>query len=150
MKIIFPFSFQGWPNCVSFSNEIIELVATTDIGPRIIRFGFIGEKNQFVELKETLGDTGGTEWKNYGGHRLWYAPEDPVRTYFPDNSPIKYENHEDFIRLSQPVEPTSGIQKEIDISLSIEDTRVKIIHRLINHSLWSLDLAPWAISVIDG
>jgi hypothetical protein len=148
MEIQYPYVYKGWPNCVHLSNDIVELVATTDVGPRIIRFGFVGETNEFVEIEETLGQTGGDQWKNYGGHRLWFAPEDPVRTYYPDNSPIEFENHGNFVRLIQPVEATSGIKKEIDIFLSPDSHQVTVVHRLFNHTLWTVELAPWALSVM--
>ena len=83
-------SYGGWPNCVKLSNDQIELIATTDVGPRIIRFGYVGGQNLFTECKDQLGKTGGDKWRSYGGHRLWHGPEDPQRTYYPDNSPIEH------------------------------------------------------------
>jgi len=148
MKIHHPYQYHGWQNCVKLSNNIVDLVATTDIGPRIISFGFTGKQNEFARFEETLGLQGGNEWHSYGGHRLWYAPEHPVRTYFPDNTPIQFEDHIEFIRLTQPIEPDSGIQKEIDIAMSKSSSKVKVTHRIYNHSLWSLELAPWALSVM--
>src|SRR5659263_389304 len=67
--------FGGWPNCLRLANDQIELVATTDVGPRIIRLAFIGGRNLFKTFDATLGLSGGTEWRSYGGHRLWHAPE---------------------------------------------------------------------------
>ena len=80
-------AFQGWPNCYRVSNGTVEFIATTDVGPRIISFGFTGGANLFFVREDFAGQTGGTEWKNYGGHRVWHAPEDKVRTYEPDNAP---------------------------------------------------------------
>jgi hypothetical protein len=37
--------FGGWPNCIRLSNGEIEVIATTDVGPRIIRVGFVGGQN---------------------------------------------------------------------------------------------------------
>ena len=33
-------SYGGWPNCVRLNNGKVELIITTDVGPRVIRFGF--------------------------------------------------------------------------------------------------------------
>jgi len=140
-------TYGGWPNCYQLSNDVIDLVLTTDIGPRIIRFGFVGEENEFVELPE-LGKTGGGEWHSYGGHRLWHAPENMPRTYFPDNTPVEIEEHDGFVRLIQPVEPTTRIQKEIDLYLDTEGASVRVVHRLINKNMWAVELAPWALSVM--
>jgi hypothetical protein len=140
--------YRGWPNCCRLSNGLIELIATTDVGPRIIRFGFVGEENEFKEYEDTAGKVGGDEWRIYGGHRLWHAPETKPRTYCPDNSPVTLEQHEDFVRLIQPPEPLTGIQKEIDIRLSATEAHVEVAHRLRNTNLWAVELAPWALSVM--
>ena len=139
--------YGGWPNCYNLSNGLIELVLTTDVGPRIIHFGFVGEENEFVELPG-MGETGGDEWKSYGGHRLWHAPENQPRTYFPDNNPVQLEEHDSFVRLIQSVEPTTGIQKEIDLYLDDESANVRVVHRLTNKNMWSVELAPWSLSVM--
>ncbi len=141
-------SYGGWKNCVRLSNEIIELIVTADVGPRIIRFGFAGGDNEFREFEEMLGKTGGDEWRIYGGHRFWHAPEVHPRTYYPDNSPVDVEQHADCVRIIQPTEPTTRIQKEIDLHLSPDTAHVKLTHRLRNTGLWAVELAPWALSVM--
>lgn len=140
-------SYGGWSNCYQLANDSIDLILATDVGPRIIRFGFVGEENEFVELPE-VGKTGGDKWHSYGGHRLWHAPENMPRTYFPDNTPIQLEEHDGFVRLVQPVEPTTGIQKEIDLYLDNDSAKVRLIHRLTNKTMWPVELAPWALSVM--
>ena len=32
--------FNGWQNCYKVSNGVIDLIVTSDVGPRIIYFGF--------------------------------------------------------------------------------------------------------------
>ncbi len=143
-------AYKGWNNCIRMSNGTVELVVTADVGPRVIRFGFVGGENEFDE--DWLGVTGGDTWRNYGGHRLWHAPEHPVRTYAPDNGPVTVEEHDDFVRFIQPLETTTGIQKEMDIAVASVGTRVHLTHRLRNTNLWGVELAPWALSVMapDG
>ena len=141
-------NYQGWANCYKLANKSAELIVTTDVGPRIIRFGFIGGENEFVEFADQLGKSGGKDWRIYGGHRLWHAPEVEPRTYLPDNVPVKLEQLDGFIRLIQPTESTTGIQKEIDIRLDPTEPRVEVVHRLRNCGLWEVELAPWAISAM--
>jgi hypothetical protein len=141
-------NYRGWPNCYRLSNDVVDLIVTTDVGPRVIRFGFVGEDNQFKEYTEMLGQVGGDEWRIYGGHRFWHAPEAEPRTYYPDNHPVRLEKQVDCVRLVQPLEPTTGIQKEIDLSLTPDDAHVKVRHRLRNRNLWAVELAPWALSVM--
>ena len=52
-------AYQGWPNCYRISNGTVELIVTTDVGPRVIRFGFPGGENEFMEEAAQLGKTGG-------------------------------------------------------------------------------------------
>ena len=142
-------SYGGWDNCYRLSNDIVDLVITTDVGPRIIRFGFVGQGNVFKEYPDMLGKTGGDEWRIYGGHRFWHAPEAYERTYYPDNDPVQLEDHDGFIRLIQPVESVTGMQKEMDIALSATESQVKVTHRLRNTNLWAVEVAPWALSVMS-
>ena len=37
--------FENYGKCVQLSNGVIDLVVTIDCGPRIVRFGFIGNEN---------------------------------------------------------------------------------------------------------
>jgi len=140
--------YKGWQNCCRISNGLVDVVVTMDVGPRIIRFGFVGEENEFKEYDDMVGQTGGAEWRIYGGHRLWHAPEARPRTYYPDNLPVELEEHAGFARVIQPTETTTGIQKEIDIRLSAGEAHVELTHRLRNTNLWTVELAPWALSVM--
>jgi len=141
-------SYQNLPSCYRLFNEHVELIVATDIGPRIIRFGFVGQQNEFAEFAHTIGKTGGNEWQIYGGHRLWHAPQAQPRSVIPDNEPIAVEQHDDFIRFTQPTETATGIQKEIDLPMSPDEAHVAVVHRLYNHGLWPVELAPWALSVM--
>ncbi|HOV72600.1 MAG TPA: hypothetical protein P5318_17000 [Candidatus Hydrogenedentes bacterium] len=141
-------SYGGWPNCVKLTNGRIELIATTDIGPRLIRFGFTGGQNLFKEYEKTLGMTGGSEWRNYGGHRLWHAPEEMPRTYWPDNDPVKYTFDGKTLKLVPKPETGNGVQKEIEVTMDPKENKVAILHRIINLNLWEIELAPWALSVM--
>ncbi len=141
-------SYGGWPNCVRLTNGSIELIVTTDVGPRVIRFGFVGGQNLFAEYETMAGKTGGEGWRIYGGHRLWHAPEAMPRTYAPDNGPVDYTWDGKTLKLVQPVEASTGIQKEMGLSLDPNRDRVEVLHRLINHNLWEVKLAPWALTVM--
>lgn len=142
-------TYQGWPNCYRLANSHVELIVTTDVGPRIIRYGFIDQPNEFKEYPEMLGKIGGDEWRIYGGHRLWHAPEIHERTYRPDNDPVEIQALDaNSIRLTQVTEAATGIQKEIDIWLSPDSPEVKLTHRFINHNLWDIELSMWALSVM--
>ena len=142
-----PLSFAGWPNCYRYSNGRLALIITGDVGPRIISFGLIDGKNLFYTAEKELGHTGGDQFRLYGGHRFWHAPEHPVRTYYPDNQPVEIMDHGDFIRVTAPIETENGVQKEMDIAF-LSGNQVRVIHRLINQNRWAIEAAPWALSVM--
>ncbi|MBI5056243.1 MAG: hypothetical protein HZB61_06500 [Nitrospirae bacterium] len=141
-------SYGGWDNCVQVKNESIDLVITVDVGPRIIRYGFIGRDNEMCEVESTMGITGGNEWRIYGGHRLWHSPESKERTYEPDNCPVEWEEISNGIKTVQKTEPASRIKKEMEITLSPDSTGVTIIHRLTNTGVWPVELSVWSISAM--
>jgi hypothetical protein len=141
-------SYAGWKDCLRISNQIIECIIPTQIGPRIIKFSYKDQENEFGILKDQEGMTGGSEWRLYGGHRLWCSPEHKYRTYLPDNDPIDYEEIKNGVRLIQPTEEESKIQKEITINIKPDAAEVKVIHKIINRGLWEVELAPWAITVM--
>lgn len=139
--------YGGWPNCYWLSDGRVELVVTADVGPRVIRFGFVDDRNIFREYSEMLGRTDDSDWLIYGGHRLWQAPEDPLRTYFPDNGPLTTSVEREGLRLTQPVEGTTGIQKSLELRFG-GSGQVVVTHRLSNRSGSPVELAPWAITVL--
>ena len=57
--------YNGWPGCVRMASPTLELIATTEVGPRIIRFGFNGGRNEFWENPDDQGKTGGDDWRIY-------------------------------------------------------------------------------------
>jgi len=138
--------YDGWPNCYRITNGDVELIATSDVGPRIMRYSFVGGKNVFVEFKEQLGKSGEKEWMMRGGHRLWAAPESIPDTYALDNGPVKATVHGDVISFVQPVEPETGLQKEITIKLAPSGTDVEVIHKITNTLAKPRRLAAWALT----
>jgi len=141
-------SYRGWPNCIRLANGRVEVIATTDVGPRIIHLSVPGGENILGVMPDEAGLTGGDEWRIYGGHRLWHSPEAKPRSYYPDNGPVEAQFDGDTLRLIQPVEATTGIQKEIDVTLIGDQPHLEVRHILENRGLWPVELAPWALSVM--
>jgi hypothetical protein len=140
--------YQGWPNSYRVSNGTIELVITSDIGPRIMFFGFPGGRNLFKEFPEGLGKSGEKEWQLRGGHRIWIAPEDRVLTYAPDNSPVKVVVKAGVLEATQPVEPLTGLEKQIVVRMVPQGNSVEVLHRIRNAGRTAMDLAPWALTMM--
>lgn len=144
-------AYFNHPNCYRLSNGTVEVILTTDIGPRVIRYGFLNAENMFAELAGNGVKTELGEWKPWGGHRLWTAPEAMPRSYSPDNSPVTYKiGGGNSIRLTQPVEPQTGIEKEMTITLDPQGSGVTVQHKLTNRNLWVIRVAPWALTILRG
>jgi hypothetical protein len=139
-------AYDGWPNCYRITNGEVELIVTTDIGPRIMRYAFVGGKNVFVEFKEELGKSGEAKWYGRGGHRLWSAPEIVPDTYALDNGPVKITVQGDTVTLLQPVEKETHLQKEITVKLAATGSDVEVIHTIKNAGAKPRKMALWALT----
>jgi hypothetical protein len=142
--------FAGY-DCIGLENEALTLWLTRMVGPRVIGLALPGGENLFAELPgETLECPGTGRFSFRGGHRLWYAPEEPRRTYLPDDRPVSIAEIENGLRVTQPVEAPSGIQKSLTVTLPDRGADrapcVVVDHTLHNRGRSPVELAPWAIT----
>jgi len=138
--------YRGWPNTYFISNGTVELAVLADVGPRVIRYGFLGGENQFFELDQEAGLCHGDEFRLYGGHRLWVWPE-VARTYYPDNRPVEVKTTPTgavFTALIETELPGTSLQKSIAIALRERGTHVHLAQSLTNHCNAETRLAPWS------
>lgn len=140
--------YKGWHNCYRVSNDEVELIVTGDVGPRVIRFGFVGGQNLFKEYADQMGKTGEEKFQLRGGSRVWKAPEDPIATWAPDNVPVEIIPTATGLIARAPVEPVSSLQKEIEVSMAATGTNVVVTHRITNCSLYTLEFAPWTLTMM--
>jgi hypothetical protein len=133
--------------CVRLENEALALWLTRSVGPRILGLALPGGENLFAELPDDTVDCPGVGLFSFrGGHRLWYAPEDPRRTYLPDDDPLALTEIENGLRVTQPIEASTGIQKSLTVTLPGPEARVVVDHTLLNQGHSPVELAPWAIT----
>ena len=149
-------SYNCWGNCIRVTNGEIELYATVDFGPRIIKLGRVDGPNVFFEDTQKSFSTNdgeldffgkGEKWYIYGGHRLWHSPESMPRSYLPENSPVEYELLENGVRLVPSAQEKLGTQNEIVVTMA-EDGTVTLLHKVTNIGAWDIELAPWALTVM--
>ncbi len=141
-------AWGGWPNCYRMSNGEVELIVTTDVGPRIMRFGFIGGGNVFKVYEEHLGTSGESTWQFRGGHRVWLAPEDRVMSYAADNFPVEADIQGDVLTVTAPVEPESGLRKQMSIRMDATGSGVEVVHRMQNCRETPFECAIWILSIM--
>ncbi len=141
--------YKGWKNCYRISNDYLKIIITGDIGPRIISLSGKDGENIFKEYDQMLGKTGGNEWRIYGGHRLWIAPENPQKTYFPDNNPVEIEQYDILsYNIKSPIENTTGLEKNIYIELLKGKPSIRVKHRIYNRNQFKESYSVWALTVM--
>ena len=122
-------------------NKDQTLVLPLDFGPRILKF-LIADQNIFKDFPEHRQDTS-DNFKLYGGHRLWSAPEDKVDCYEPDNLRIDCEFSENSVLLRD--QKPRKFMREICIK---ETSTWHIEHRLINNSKDEVKISAWPITML--
>lgn len=142
--VISEIKFNG-QKCINFSNNIIDLCIAKDFGPRILFIGFQNETNLFavsdIHRKTSLGN-----WKIYGGHRLWIAPEKTPETYYPDNNKVNIIEKNGKLIVSQLLNKLE-FTKEIEISF-VNNNKIQVLHRIHNLGKKELKFSIWPISVM--
>ena len=151
-------NYGKWGECVRISNGEIELFATLDIGPRVIRFGYIGGDNIMCEDLETNAKESGAEfdkrfgagsaWYIHGGHRLWTSPEAMPRSYYPDNEKVDCQINGNTVILTPPPQKWTQLQMSMEITMSDNSNDVTLKHNITNIGAWEVELAAWTLSVL--
>lgn len=166
-----PFRIQtstigSWAKCYQVSNGVVELLIVPAIGARTLQYGLPWQKllwqNQSLTGKsfsytERLGDATQTAWKNYGGEKIWVAPQgwknnqqwpgppDPVldsgEYHLLSVNDLQQQLHLSFISPSD--EGKTGIQIRKNYYLEAETSRVKLITEFENMSRKPITWSIW-------
>ena len=137
-------AFEHWPNCLRFSNGIVDLVIPETFGPRVMSFGFRGGLNVFKIFPAP--PSGAAPQRVRGGHRLWVAPEIPEITWVNDTAPVRVEFDGHTVTCTGTVEPARSLEKQMVISLKVDQAAVRILHRVTNRGTAPMHIAPWALT----
>jgi len=143
-----------WGNCVHMANGLVELLVTTDFGPRVISLSRIGMENmlhtdpEMKPLWDPFPEFNGDEFKLYGGHRLWISPEVLPRCYHPDNKPVTCTPIDDGMTFTAAAEAWTGVQKSFSLRLSADSPSVSVMHTVTNVGAWDIELALWGITMM--
>ena len=74
---------------------------------------------------------------------MWIAPEDPVKSYAPDNGPVHIEVRGDAIEMTGPVEALTGLEKRITVRMDASGTSVEVTHQIRNAGRQPYEFAVW-------
>ena len=139
--------YKNYGKCAWLDNGRIKLIATVDVGPRIVFFGASNGANMlfedidrnFYEINNGYG-----VWYAYGGHRIWSAPEVMPETYLPDNTRIEAFFDNGVLTL-RPAMTKFDKQFEIVVTMG-EENSVVIENRITNCSDKPAEYAPWSVT----
>lgn len=141
--------FKSFKKCLLLSNGVVELIITVGFGPRILSYRRVdGGVNFMKNFDNEIENFSEDCWQNYGGHRLWIAPEIFPRTYYPDTQKVEYDFDGKTLHLVCETETTTRLQKEIFITLLFNSSKVVLKHRIYNRHTWGVKFAPWCLTVM--
>ncbi len=141
-------NFGGY-SCFKLENSQLALWITREVGPRILGLRLLGRENLMAVLPDAKIQVVGVEdYSLRGGHRLWYGPENPFTTYITDDQPVEIVSIENGLKVTQPVDNPTGIQKTFQVVLGENQALITIDHKLTNLGKDDFKLAPWAITML--
>ena len=138
-------AYKGWQDCYQIESGDCKMIAAADIGPRIVHLSRGKGDNLLKLFEKQIGKSGGNEWRLYGGHRVWYAPEDPVLSYIPDNDAVEVEVIAEN-ELSLKVRLVPEVEKSITMRIATNGLGFELENRIRNLGEQTLRTASWGIT----
>ncbi|MFL7814160.1 MAG: hypothetical protein AB8I40_10845 [Anaerolineales bacterium] len=135
----------GW----EIYNPSLRIFIPEGFGPRIMELSLESGPNLLAVLPEArIPVPGQIPFSLRGGHRLWAAPERPKVTYAEDDRPLEITQQEKGLDIHQETD-RAGLQKSWQVRLESESPEVTIRHQLVNESGEPIELAPWAVTMLQ-
>ena len=138
-----------WGRVLWMTHGETEVAVALDFGIRVVHLSASGCENLFYVQPADCSDgfTAG-DWRLYGGHRLWLAPES-WDSYYPDNSPISYTVRDDSVLFEQEHDRQLNVYKSLSIAFQ-EDGSLRVTQRIRNASQEVLEGAAWGVNTLDA
>lgn len=149
--------YLNYGKVLAITNGVIETYVTIDVGPHIIRYGFVGGQNIMCdnrnasapkedrEFQDFFGK--GKKWEILGGHRIWTSPESYPKSYYPDLTPVKYEITESGAIFTPDAETENGVQKSLEIKMDPDDANMHVTMRVKNIANMPQEFSIWGLTV---
>lgn len=148
-------AYKNYGKCLAISNELMEILVTVDIGPRIIKCNLTGKENMMFEdiersFSEDVSSVFGADkkWYIYGGHRVWMSPESFPVTYYPDNDKVVYRTFANGAEFTPSTQAVSGIQISMKVEIAENEPKLKLTHKITNTKKEPVTGAVWCLSVM--
>ena len=149
--------YLDYGKVLCLTNGVIEAYVTIDVGPRIIRFGFVGGQNIMCDNRAAGTPKDDAEFENFfgkckkweilGGHRIWTSPESYPARYYPDLQPVKYEITKNGAVFTSNPETENGVQKQLQIMMDPDDANMQVTMRVKNIASAPQEFSVWGLTV---
>ncbi len=127
--------------------ECLWVEVLADGGPRLVRLGLAGSPENLLAETPDLGwPTPLGRYELLGGHRLWFAPEDPDRVAVPDTHGLELELGPGGVRLTGHEEPSTGLVRSIEVCLDPAAPILRLRHEVRNCGARPIELSAWPIT----
>jgi Domain of unknown function (DUF4380) len=156
--------YHGW-SALRLGNGIIDLIVVPSIGGRIIQLRLGADEYLYVNPRhlgrvyDASQNHSGSGWKNYGGSKVWPAPQgwlsdsewpgppDPVL----DGGNYGWEITENepgqvALALTSPADEYTGLTLQREIRLASDSAGIRIRHRMRNTSLRPVRWGVWQVT----
>ena len=149
--------YLDYGKVLALSNGTVEAFITIDVGPRIIRFGFVNGQNIMCDNRNVISPKDdkefedffgkGKKWEILGGHRIWTSPESYPKSYYPDLDPVKYEIIENGAIFTPKPEIENGMQKQLEVKMNPDSADMQVTMRVTNIAPVAQEFSIWGLTV---
>jgi hypothetical protein len=149
--------YHGWSGVYRLTNGTVDLIFVPQIG-RILRYGYVGERNVLWENAALAGKTtdlsrAGADWQNYGGDKLWPAPQsawgwppDPVSDSGAQTVQVLPNKT---LLVTGPVSVKYGVRFQREITLNPSGTGVTLRNTMTNVGSDTKEWGIWEVAQAD-
>ncbi len=151
--------YENYGRCLAVSNGVIEAYVSIDVGPRILRFGFVGGQNMMQNDLDRVSQWKGAAYDAYygegtvaylyGGHRIWITPERAPETYYPDNEPVEVTYTDNGVCFTPPAQRMNDVQLSLEIVMHPERAEMQVFNRVKNLRDEDREFAVWTVSAMN-
>ena len=149
--------FNGWKDSYMMRNDTTTLIYVPQIG-RIMYYGLTNSDNVLWVNPDVAGKSFdpaslGKNWVNFGGDKLWPAPQS--RWGWPPSPTIDRGGSRVVILSGNRLLATGVVDEALgigfmrEISLDPKNSKVTIKNTLVNHNKLAVEWAVWEVAQVD-
>lgn len=157
-------NYKGWNETKRLSNGVVDVVVVPQIG-RVMAFHFTGqpESNVFFQNPALLGKPvpadAATNWANFGGDKLWPAPQADWPKHAPvgwppeaqiDSGPYTATKIPNGVKLVGPVSPSFGGRFVREITLKPKASEVLLRDTFEKTGGKAFPIGIWSVTQVMG